>query len=78
MELVSDRDRRTSIEDVNTSRLPARAARQMRRRKFDDLVMDDLVMVDVDDHHYENETFQQHADAAETEPDQARQSRGVA
>jgi hypothetical protein len=33
---------------------------------------------DVDDHHYENETFQQHAGAAETEPDQARQSRGVA
>jgi hypothetical protein len=47
MEIVSERDRRISIENLDT-------------------------------HHYENETFQQHAGAAETEPDQARQSRGVA
>jgi hypothetical protein len=46
MEIVSERGRRISIEDLDT-------------------------------HHYENETFQQHAGAAESEPDRARQSRGV-
>ena len=50
MELVSDRDRRISIEDLNTSRLLAHATRQAHQRK-----LDDLVIVDVDAHHYENE-----------------------
>jgi uncharacterized protein len=52
MELVSDRDRRISIEDLNTSQLLAHATRQAHQRKFDD-----LVIVDVDAHHYENEHF---------------------
>jgi hypothetical protein len=50
MELVPDRDRRISIKDLNTSQLLAHATRQAHQRKFDD-----LVIVDVDAHHYENE-----------------------
>jgi CMP-N-acetylneuraminic acid synthetase len=73
MELVSDRDRRISIEDLNTCQLLAHATRQARQCKFDD-----LVIVDIDYRHYEKLAFQQHAGAAEREPDQARQSRGVA
>jgi hypothetical protein len=73
MELVSDHDRRISIEDLDTSQLLAHAARQTRLRKFDD-----LVIVDIDYRHYEKLAFQQHAGTAESEPDQARQSRGVA
>src|SRR5258706_3331758 len=50
MELVSDRDRRISIADLNTSQLLAHATRQAHQRKFDY-----IVIVDVDAHHYENE-----------------------
>src|SRR6266403_1765597 len=50
MDLQSDRTRRVSVEELNTSRLLAHAAQQAHQRKFDD-----MMIVDVDAHHYENE-----------------------
>jgi predicted TIM-barrel fold metal-dependent hydrolase len=50
MDLQSDRGRRVTVEELNTSRLLAHAAQQAHQRKFDD-----MVIVDVDAHHYENE-----------------------
>jgi predicted TIM-barrel fold metal-dependent hydrolase len=52
MDLVSDRGRRISVEELNTSRLLANARKQAHRRN-----LDDLLIVDVDAHHYENESF---------------------
>ena len=50
MELMSDRGRRVTVEELNTSRLLAHARQQAHKRKFDD-----MLIVDVDAHHYENE-----------------------
>src|SRR3984893_17827028 len=50
MELMSARGRRISFEDLNTTRLLAHATQQAHQRKFDE-----MVIVDVDAHHYENE-----------------------
>jgi uncharacterized protein len=50
MDLVSDRGRRVSVEELNTTQLLAHAARQARQRNYDD-----FLIVDVDAHHYENE-----------------------
>ena len=50
MDLVSDRGRRVSVEELNTSRLLANARKQANQRKFDE-----MLIVDVDAHHYENE-----------------------
>src|SRR5499427_5066955 len=50
MDLQSDRGRRVTVEELNTSRLLAHATQQAHQRKFDD-----MVIVDVDAHHYENE-----------------------
>jgi predicted TIM-barrel fold metal-dependent hydrolase len=50
MDLVSDRGRRVSVEELNTSRLLANARKQANERKFDE-----MLIVDVDAHHYENE-----------------------
>ncbi len=50
MELISDRGRRVSVEELNTTRLLAHARKQAQQRKFDD-----MLIVDVDAHHYENE-----------------------
>ena len=52
MDLVSDRGRRVTVEELNTSRLLAHATKQAHQRKFDD-----IMIVDVDAHHYENEHF---------------------
>ena len=52
MDLVSDRGRRVSVEELNTSKLLAHAAQQAKARKYDD-----LVIVDCDAHHYENENY---------------------
>src|SRR5262245_8086336 len=51
MELVSDRGRRVAVEDLNTSQLLAHAAAQAKERGFDD-----ILIVDVDAHHYETES----------------------
>jgi hypothetical protein len=50
MELMSDRGRRITVEELNTTRLLAHARQQAHQRK-----LDDILIVDVDAHHYENE-----------------------
>src|SRR6266851_3531967 len=50
MELMSDRGRRVTVDELNTTRLLAHARQQAHQRKFDD-----MMIVDVDAHHYENE-----------------------
>src|SRR6202040_2380234 len=50
MDLQSDRGRRVPVEELNTSRLLAHAAQQAHQRK-----LDEMIIVDVDAHHYENE-----------------------
>jgi predicted TIM-barrel fold metal-dependent hydrolase len=52
MDLIADRGRRISIEELNTTKLLAHAAEQARKRKYDD-----FLIVDVDSHHYESEHF---------------------
>jgi len=52
MELMSDRGRRVTVDELNTSRLLAHARQQAHKRKFDD-----MLIVDVDAHHYENESM---------------------
>ena len=50
MDLIADRGRRVPIEELNTTRLLAHARKQAQQRK-----LDDVLIVDVDAHHYENE-----------------------
>ena len=52
MDLIADRGRRVSVEELNTSRLLAHARRQADARK-----LDDVLIADVDSHHYENEIY---------------------
>ncbi len=52
MDLISDRGRRVPVEELNTSRLLAHARKQAHQRKFDE-----ILIVDVDAHHYENEHY---------------------
>jgi hypothetical protein len=52
MDLIADRGRRVTVEELNTSQLLAHARKQAVQRKFDD-----MMIVDVDAHHYENEHF---------------------
>src|SRR6202043_33956 len=52
MDLISDRGRRVTIEELNTTRLLAHARKQAHKRGFDD-----ILIVDVDAHHYENEHY---------------------
>jgi predicted TIM-barrel fold metal-dependent hydrolase len=52
MELIADRGRRVSVDELNTTQLLAHARKQAVQRK-----LDDMVIVDVDAHHYENENF---------------------
>jgi predicted TIM-barrel fold metal-dependent hydrolase len=50
MDLIADRGRRVPVEELNTTRLLAHASKQAAARNFDD-----MLIVDVDAHHYENE-----------------------
>ncbi len=50
MDLIADRGRRVAIEELNTSRLLAHATKQAQQRR-----LEDVLIVDVDSHHYENE-----------------------
>ncbi len=52
MELTTDRGRRVSVEELNTTRLLRNARKQADQRK-----LDEILVVDVDAHHYENENF---------------------
>src|SRR4051794_10179928 len=54
MDLIADRGRRVPLEELNTSRLLAHARKQAVKRK-----LDDMLIVDVDAHHYENENFRE-------------------
>ena len=54
MDLIADRGRRVPLEELNTSRLLAHARKQAVQRK-----LDDMLIVDVDAHHYENENFRE-------------------
>ncbi len=52
MDLIADRGRRVTVEELNTSQLLAHAAKQARDRKYDE-----MLIIDCDAHHYENEHF---------------------
>ena len=52
MDLVSDRGRRVTVDELNTTKLLAHAKKQAKDRKFDE-----ILIVDCDAHHYENENF---------------------
>ena len=52
MDLIADRGRRVPVEELNTTQLLAHAAKQARQRKYDE-----MMIVDVDAHHYENEHY---------------------
>ena len=54
MDLIADRGRRVTIEELNTSRLLAHALKQAHARN-----LDDVLIVDVDAHHYENENYEE-------------------
>ena len=52
MDLIADRGRRVTVDELNTSRLLAHARKQAHQRSFDD-----VIIVDVDAHHYEGENM---------------------
>src|SRR6266480_2957211 len=52
MDLLAERGRRVSVDELNTSRLLAHARKQAVERN-----LDDMLIVDVDAHHYENEHY---------------------
>jgi predicted TIM-barrel fold metal-dependent hydrolase len=52
MELTAERGRRVSVEELNTTKLLAHARQQAVQRR-----LDDILIVDCDAHHYENENF---------------------
>jgi uncharacterized protein len=52
MDLIADRGRRVPVEELNTTQLLAHAAKQARQRKYDE-----MMIVDVDAHHYETEHY---------------------
>ncbi len=54
MDLIADRGRRVAVEELSTTKLLAHATQQARERNYDD-----MLIVDVDSHHYENEHLEQ-------------------
>ena len=54
MDLIADRGRRVTVEELNTTKLLAHAAEQAKQRKFEE-----MLIVDVDAHHYESEHMEQ-------------------
>src|SRR5438067_11019642 len=52
MDLIADRGRRVTIKELNTGRLRAHPRKQAHQRN-----LDDILIVDVDAHHYENENY---------------------
>jgi uncharacterized protein len=52
MDLIADRGRRVTVDELNTTRLLAHARKQAHARNFDD-----VLIVDVDAHHYEGENM---------------------
>jgi predicted TIM-barrel fold metal-dependent hydrolase len=62
MDLIADRGRRVSLEELNTTRLLAHAKKQAHQRG-----LDDILIADVDSHHYENECFDEFLPMIENE-----------
>ena len=52
MDLLADRGRRVPIEELNTSRLLGHARKQAHERN-----LDDVLIADINSHHYENECY---------------------
>jgi uncharacterized protein len=52
MDLLADRGRLVSLDELNTTQLLAHARKQAVQRK-----LDDILIADVDSHHYENECY---------------------
>src|SRR5262245_43536518 len=52
MDLIADRGRRVSVDELNTTQLLRHARKQAVQRN-----LDDILVVDVDAHHYENENY---------------------
>ncbi|MGB7175697.1 MAG: hypothetical protein WBD33_02485, partial [Xanthobacteraceae bacterium] len=52
MDLIADRGRRVTVDELNTSRLLAHARKQAHARN-----LEDVLIVDVDAHHYEGENY---------------------
>jgi uncharacterized protein len=52
MDLIADRGRRVSVDELNTTQLLRHARKQAVQRNFDD-----MLIVDVDAHHYESENY---------------------
>src|SRR5271163_1248743 len=52
MDLIADRGRRVTVDELNTTKLLAHAAEQARARKYEE-----MLIVDCDAHHYETENF---------------------
>ena len=52
MEMLAERGRRVTVDELNTSKLLAHARKQAVQRKYDD-----MLIVDCDAHHYENENY---------------------
>jgi predicted TIM-barrel fold metal-dependent hydrolase len=50
MDLIADRGRRVTVEELNTTKLLAHAAEQVKQKK-----LDEVLIVDCDAHHYESE-----------------------
>src|ERR1700681_1513579 len=62
MDLLAERGRRVTVEELNTTRLLAHARKQAVQRK-----LDDMLIVDVDAHHYESEHYSDILPYMETE-----------
>jgi len=54
MEMLAERGRRVTVDELNTTKLLAHARKQATQRNYDD-----MLIVDCDAHHYENENFDQ-------------------
>jgi len=52
MDLIADRGRRVTVDELNTTQLLRHARKQAVQRN-----LDDVLVVDVDAHHYENENY---------------------
>jgi len=52
MDLIADRGRRVTVDELNTTQLLRHARKQAVQRNFDD-----VLIVDVDAHHYESENY---------------------
>ena len=52
MDLIADRGRRVTVDELNTTQLLRHARKQAVQRN-----LDDVLVVDVDAHHYESENY---------------------